>query len=147
MPNLSSILKTEISRISRKEIKVSLKALQSSNATLRKTVTELKKRVASLESQLKKLPTSATSIREQEIAPEAAENVRVSSKSIMTLRKKLGLSQGSFAKLLGVSSQAVYVMEHKGGQLRLRQATLKKYLSIRSLGKKEARKLLDEIDS
>ena len=48
MPNVAQVLKAEIGRISRREIKDSLIRLNDLNASLKKTVTELKKRIAAL---------------------------------------------------------------------------------------------------
>jgi DNA-binding transcriptional regulator YiaG len=79
------------------------------------------------------------------VPPEVAEKARVTSKGIRKLRTKLGLSQDAFARLLGVSSQAVYAMEHKEGRIRLRPATMSNMLSVRGMGKREVKKRLEEI--
>ena len=73
--------------------------------------------------------------------------MRISSRTVKALRKKLGLSQNGLAKLLGVSKQAVYVMERNAGWLRLRAQTVVKFLSLRGIGKREAAKRLEEIEA
>lgn len=78
------------------------------------------------------------------MSPEVVEKTSFSSRNIKALRTRLGISQGDFAKLLGVSSQAVYMMENKGGKLRLRQNTIKKLLSIKDIGRREAKRMLEE---
>jgi DNA-binding transcriptional regulator YiaG len=142
MPNLSQILKAEIARLSRKEIRASVSPLRSSNFTLKRTVAELKKKVAALESGCKRLAAmqgeSQKKTGEFAASQGADGKIRVTSKTIKSLRKKLGLSQDSFAALLGVSGQSVYVMERKGGRLRLRSATLAKFTALRGIGKREA---------
>jgi DNA-binding transcriptional regulator YiaG len=143
MANLSSVLKSEIIRISKKEISAAIKPLKDANISLKKTVTELKKRISALESENKKLLLNTTKKEEPQSVPENVENLRITSKTVHSLRKKLGLSQEMFGKLLGVSSNAVHTMEHKKGQLKPRTATLTKLLEIKSMGKREVLKILE----
>jgi DNA-binding transcriptional regulator YiaG len=148
MPNLSQALKTEISRISRHEIKTSIRPLHSSTIGLKKTVAELKKRIGVLESENKRLLSSHKTVEAKlaQVSPEEVEKIRITSKSIRALRAKLGLSQEEFGKLIGVSSQNVFVMEHKDGRLRFRGNTLNNIMAVKGIGKREAKKRLEEID-
>jgi DNA-binding transcriptional regulator YiaG len=148
MSNVAQALKDEIIRISHKEIKASVNPIHKSSVNLKKTVADLKKKIGFLESENKRLLKSAKIADEQvnNVSPEVAEKVRITSKSIYKLRTKLGLTQPSFAKLLGVSSQNVFALEHKEGRLRLRPKTLSNLLSIRDLGKREVKKRLEEIN-
>lgn len=146
MPNLTSILKAEITRLSRKEIKSAVQPLKNANTSLKKTVVELKKRIAALESENKQLQSVRKKTFQPEQSPEIPENIRITSKTIFSLRKKLGLSQSSFAKLLGVSSNAVYSMEHKNGRLKLRSTTLSGLLALKAMGKREVNKTLEEME-
>jgi DNA-binding transcriptional regulator YiaG len=149
MPNLSQILKAEIARLSRKEIRASVSPLRSSNFTLKRTVAELKKKIAILESNSKRLAAMQSDIKEKTGESAAAQGadgkIRITSKTVKSLRNKLGLSQDSFASLLGVSGQSVYVMERKGGKLRLRGATLAKFTALRGIGKREALRRVEEL--
>jgi len=151
MPNLSQILKAEIARISRKETKASVKPLKSAGFILKRTVASLKKRIAALESENKRLTSLVNDLYEKNAEAQIAEvkdnKVRISSRTVKALRKKLGLSQDGFATLLGVSGQSVYVMEHRGGRLRLRTQTVVKFLSLRGIGKREAARKLEEIEA
>lgn len=145
MPNISYVLKTEITRLSRKEIKSSISPLQKNSSQLKKTISDLKKKISNLESEVKKLQSFHKKEENAQVPSEMPGKVRITSKTILAARKKLGLSQNQFAKLLGVSSQAVYVMENKGGKLNLRTNTMEKYQSIKGMGKREAKKILEEI--
>jgi DNA-binding transcriptional regulator YiaG len=148
MPNLSQVIKAEISRISRKEIKSAIGQLRNSTIALKKTSAQLKKRIGALEAQTKRIASLRNALAAQEQSNATTEpdaKVRITSKTIRKLRGKLGLSQDGFAKLLGVSSQAVYIMEHKQGRLNLRTATLTKLLSVRGIGKREAQARLVEV--
>jgi DNA-binding transcriptional regulator YiaG len=147
MPNLSQVIKAEIARISRREIKAAVTPVKSSTVMLKKTAADLKKRIAVLESDAKRLMAFQSELlaeRKSQLARTTDNKARFTSKGIRALRRKLGLSQDSFAKLLGVSSQAVYIMEHKDGRLSLRSATLANLLSVRGIGKREARARLAE---
>ena len=52
------------------------------------------------------------------------------------------MTQEEFAKLVGVSSQGVYVWESKPGMLRLREATKAALMAVRGLGAREAKERL-----
>ncbi|MFH0920166.1 MAG: helix-turn-helix domain-containing protein [Fibrobacterota bacterium] len=145
MPNLSQILRAEIIRISRKEIKAAVSPLRSSNFALKKTVAELRKRLVFLESDNKRLSAFYGKMQEQTPpSSDAASKGRMTAKGVKSLRTKLGLTQAAFGKFLGISNQAVLKMEKKSGRLRLRPITLSNLLSIRGLGKREVRRRLAE---
>src|SRR3989339_1061860 len=146
MPNLSQILKAEISRIARKETKSLVNPVRASNYTLKKAVAELKRKVTVLESENKRLSAFYKNTRDQaEVKPEDIQNARITVRTVRALRKKLGFSQTAFGKLLGISGQSVLIMEKKTGRLKLRSSTLASMLSIRGIGKREAKKRLEEI--
>jgi DNA-binding transcriptional regulator YiaG len=148
MPNIAQALKAEIVRISRKEVKASVGPLHNSNVNLRKTVKDFKGRIAALEADNKRLQ-SMNKTPSAAYRPGAdsgvAQKARITSKGVRKLREKLGLTQDSFAKLLGVTMQAVYAMEHKSGRFKLRPATLAHLISVRAMGKREAKKRLEEL--
>ena len=151
MPNLSQILKAEIARISRRETNASVKPLRSAGFVLKRTVASLKKRVAFLESENKRLIALQNELWEKKAEAQMSEvknnKVRISSRSVKALRTKLGLSQDSFALLLGVSGQAVYAMERNSRRLKLRTSTVTKLLALRGIGKREAARRLEEIEA
>jgi DNA-binding transcriptional regulator YiaG len=149
MSNIAQALKAEIIRLSRKEIKANVTPLKKSNFTLKKAVWDLKNSVSVLTAENKRLSALYKSAKDKQpqVSPGAAEKARFTSKGIRILRTKLGLSQDAFAKLLGVSSQAVYVMEHKEGKrLKLRPKTLSSLLSVREMGKREVKRRLEEME-
>jgi len=146
LSDLLQRLKTEITRLSRKEIKAAIAPLQESNTKLKKTVAELKARISELENR-KRLDKftykNGDIIEEQKLSatsPEEAARLRITPRVIRNLRTKLGLSREAFAKLLGVSSQNVFAMEHKEGKLKMRSATLSKYLAVKGLSRRAALK-------
>jgi DNA-binding transcriptional regulator YiaG len=147
MPNIVKVLKDEIQRIARKEIKVSASTLHKYNVSLKKTLVEIKRQLATMKQEVRQLKKfqGKHAKAEPRVAPETAEKLRFSAKGIRSLRSKLKLSQADFAKLVGVSSLAVYQWERKEGKLALRQTTKTKLAEIRGFGRKDALKKLEEI--
>ena len=75
-------------------------------------------------------------------APEEAKKAGITSTTIRSLRKRLGLSQADFGKLAGVTTGAVYLWEKKKGPLNLRDKTKAALLSIKGMGTKGAKEKL-----
>lgn len=135
MPNLAALLKSEISRIARKEVRAETQAFKKASAQYRSDIAALKRRVASLESTLKKL--DKTGSRSRKAAEEPTQSpLRFRVDGFATLRKKLGLSAADMARLLGVSAQSVYHWE--SGKSKPRAGQLAAIAQVRKLGKREA---------
>ncbi len=149
MANLTAVLRDEIRRLARKELKGSADELRRRITEQRKEVTALKQRVDALEKQNKRLKKRVTKVEpegETPVAPEekpAAERARFSGKSIQRMREKLRLTQAEMAKLAGVSPQSVYRWARKNGPLRLRGATKEALLRVRNMGIRDARRALE----
>lgn len=147
MPNVAQLLKAEMSRLAKREVKAGVAGIRADNIRLKKSNADLKRRIAQLEKDNKRL-VAAEDRRLKEapqVAPEKAEKARITAKGIRSLRKKLGLSQAKFAQLLGVSTQIVQVWEKKEGALNVRDTARAAILSIRSIGAREAQARLDEV--
>ena len=147
MPNVMKVLKDEISRISRKEAKAAVAPVRKPSVRHRKDIADLKRRMASLEKVSKELQSRLAKAEAAQPAPAGQPDTRgwISGKGIKRLRKRLGLSQAEFAKLVGVSDQAVYIWESKPGTLKLRESTKGKVFAVRSLGAREAQQRLEEM--
>src|SRR5580765_7976180 len=93
MSNIASVLREEISRISRKEIRRETASLKKSSTTHRSEIAALKRRVQELERQLRRVSQAGESsapaaANEESISP----GTRFSARSIAAQRKRLGLS-------------------------------------------------------
>ncbi len=134
MPNLNTILKGEITRLARKEIKAAIDPIRKSNAGHRKEIAELKRLVASLQRGLK--AASKLSEARADSSEESTAGKRFSAKSLKSLRAKVGLSASEFGLLVRASGQSVYKWETgKAVPRASQQAAL---AAIRGIGKREA---------
>src|SRR6478672_10610611 len=105
MPNLSTILKGEITRLARKEIKAAVDPVRKANAGQRKEIAELKRQIAALKRDLKASRKPSKVVAQE---GEASGRTRFSAKGLKSLRAKLGLSAGEFGLLVGASGQSIY---------------------------------------
>ena len=146
MSNVAKVLKAEIARISKREAKGATQGIAKANTWLRKVVADLKKRVVLLEKENKRLVGTVKKYQEEspQKPDEDTKKARLTSKGIRSLRNKLRLSQAGFAKLVGVTTHAVFLWENKKGALSVRDRTKAALLSVRGLGAREAQQKLAE---
>jgi len=140
MPNIGSILKSEISRLARKEVRAEVSGLKKAATTYRSEIAALKQRTQNLERELRRLakgPAKATSAANDEGPSEA---VRFSAKGLAIQRKRLGLSAHDVGLLVGTSSQSVYNWEQS--KARPRAQHVPALVALRTLTKKEAQDLV-----
>lgn len=145
MPNVAKVLKEEIARIGRREAKAFFKPLRKRTTKAEKSAAEMKRRLNALEKAHALLQKRLARLESGQFAApprEKGERSWITGKGIRSLRRKLSLSQAMFARLAGVSSQAVYNWEKKSGLLRLRAKTKASIFSLRGIGAREAKKRL-----
>jgi len=141
MPSLSTILKGEITRLARKEIKAAVDPVRKANAGLRKEIAELKRQIASLRRELKLASRPA---RVQAGAGEAStSSTRFSPKGLKSLRARLGLSAAEFGLLVGAGGQSIYKWET--GKTVPRASQQAALAAMRGVGKREAARRLAAI--
>ena len=141
MPNLSTILKGEVTRLARKEIKVAIDPIRKANAAHRKEIAQLKRLVVSLRRDLK---AASKPVKARAEADQASSgSIRFSAKGLKSLRAKLGLSASEFGLLVGASGQSIYKWETgKAVPRATQQASL---AAVRGIGKREATRRLAAI--
>ncbi len=145
MPNIAALLKTEIARVARKEVRGETHQLKKAVSTYRSEIAQLKRRAQALEQQLRRLSKGIGK------AQPAASNghdaseqpFRFSAKGLASHRKRLGLSAHDCGLLLGASGQSVYKWEE--GEVRPRARHMPAIAALRGMGKKEANARLDEL--
>jgi DNA-binding transcriptional regulator YiaG len=141
MPNLNSVLRSEITRLARKEVKNATDPLRKANAGYRREIAELKRQVAALQRDLKAASRTPKSAAPIEQAPKSG--TRFVPKGLKSLRVRLGLSAADFGRLVGASGQSVYNWE--AGKTVPRPSQREALAGVRGLGKREAAKRLEAL--
>jgi DNA-binding transcriptional regulator YiaG len=140
MPNIASVLKEEIARLARKELRANTESLRKAVGTYKSEIAALKRRVEQLERQAKKSVKPSPVKHQEEAASDGLHRWRAA--GFAQHRRRLGLSAADCGKLLGVSALSVYKWE--GGQARPRSKYLPAIAALRGMGKREAAKRLEQ---
>ena len=141
MPNVATVLREEISRLARKEIRQQVDPVKKSNIELRRTVAGLKTEIAELKRTVKFLQKQEK--RRLEAPPDttAAKPARFSPKWVKADRKRLGLSARDYGRLVGVTGLTIYNWEH--GKSKPSAERLVAWAEVRGIGKREAQRRLE----
>lgn len=148
MPNVARVLREEIQRLARKQVKAGWSPVKREQVRLKKSVTDLRRQVTALSRTSQELVTKVTALlasQQTEAAKEPVADLRPTSRSLGALRRRLGLTQVQFGTLLGVSGQAVGQWESKEGRVRMRRTTLGALAGIQHIGRREARRRLESM--
>ena len=144
MSELTKVLRTEISRVAKKEARGLVEPARKSSSAAKRELVALKRRVAGLERALSILRKSTRNPAAAFKPVGPARAIRFTARGVRAQRDRLGMSAEDFGKLLGVSSQAIYNWEH--GAARPRTALLDRLAVVRAIGKREARARLRSLD-
>lgn len=136
MPNIAAILKSEISRVARKEVRGELLGLKKASAVHRAELAALKRRVQALEQELRRASKASTKAVPATTAEDAPQTLRFSAKGLASQRARLGLSVESCGLLVGASGKSVSRWE--AGDARPRAKHLPAIAALRAMGKKDA---------
>jgi DNA-binding transcriptional regulator YiaG len=144
MPNLAVVLKTEISRLARKEVRGNIEGLRRSSLQHQKTLADMKRRLAELERKIASLEKAMPRhIPSREATEQVAGAGRFSPRGLRSHRKRLKLSAEDYGKLIGVSGYTLYGWETK--KRRPGQQQLAALRSLRHMGRKEALMRLEQL--
>ena len=142
MPNLQSVLRQEIRRLARSEVRSELEATKRAVAQHRREIAELKRRNTALERTVSYLQSRET--KRLKAGPSQAEppkGTRFSVRSLKAQRRTSGLSREDYASLVGVSGSTIYNWE--SGSTKPRGKHLATLVSLRGIGKREASKRME----
>jgi DNA-binding transcriptional regulator YiaG len=135
MPNIARILREEVSRLARREVRISLEKA-------RKSVTRHQLQIASLKGQVKTLVRQVSALEKNLARSEAmsraetvTKEVRFGPRGVVSTRRRLGLSAADLASLMGVTAQTVYNWEREATRPNRQQQA--KLASLRSVGKRQ----------
>jgi DNA-binding transcriptional regulator YiaG len=142
MSNVASVLKEEIARVARREIRRETSSLKKSSTTHRSEIAALKRRILELERQLRRMGRGGQSAQpaaanEDSVSPGS----RFSAKSMAAQRLRLGLSAAECGRLIGASGQSVYNWE--AGKARPSAQHLPAIFALRNLGRRQANEILE----
>ena len=144
MPNVASVLREEIIRLARKEIRPLVGPLKKSNIELRRTVSALNKKVAALEKRANFLERQETRRLKSAPKPNKDKEVRFSPQWVINDRDRLGLSAKNYGLLVGVAGLTIYNWESWKARPRAKQ--LAAWGAVRRMGKREALRRLELLE-
>ena len=140
MPNITSLLKSEISRVARKAVRGETLALKKVVGAYRGEIAALKRRAHALEQDLRRLSRTAPKAPPPIADAQSSPTLRFSPKGLASQRKRLGLSAEDIGLLVGASGQSIYNWE--AAKARPQARHLPALAALRTLGKKEAATVL-----
>lgn len=143
MPNIASVLKEEISRLARKEIREQTGTLKKTSARYRKDIADLKRQVSDLQRKVALFEQQALKDISSRVTAADAEGVRFTAKGLRSQRKRLGLSAANYGKLVGVAGQTIYSWEQETSRPRKQQMAA--IATVRNMSKREAQARLERV--
>ena len=143
MPNIAAVLKEEIVRLTRKEIRKQTNVLRRASAQYRRDIAEMKRRVSDLQRKVTPLEEQVLKNVPAELTEVDAQRVRFTARGLRSQRQRLGLSATDCGKLIGVTDQTIYNWEHETARPRKEQ--LARIASLRRMGKREVQARLQQL--
>jgi DNA-binding transcriptional regulator YiaG len=138
MPNIATVLKEEIRRLAKKEIKSNTSSTKGAVVQFRRDIAKLKRlmqaqqrEIAFLKTQEHKRLGQPPTNGEEELG-----GVRFSARSVKAQRRRLKLSAADYGKLVGVSGLTIYNWEL--GKSHPRKQQLARLVAVRGLGRRAA---------
>ncbi|MBN1507967.1 MAG: helix-turn-helix transcriptional regulator [Sedimentisphaerales bacterium] len=143
MPNIAAVLKEEISRLARKEVRRQTNALRRASAQYRRDIAAMKRRVSELQQKVSPLEKQVLKETSAQVPKLDADGLRFTAKGLRSQRQRLGLSAADYGKLVGVTDQTIYNWEHETARPRKQQLAL--IATLRHIGKREAQARLEQL--
>ena len=146
MPNIMSALKSEISRLARKEAKQVVAPVQRASANYRGLIAGLRKQIDALQNEVAALRRVAPKAENALLATQEPQGrFWITGKGVRAMRKKTGLTQAKFSKLVGVSVPTIVNWEKVEGKVEIRRkATMARLQELKGKGKREVAEILGE---
>jgi DNA-binding transcriptional regulator YiaG len=143
MPNLASLLKSEISRLARREVNGQVEPLRVQIVKLRREVSTLKRQLQESERANKRAEQATPVVEAVQRIDQDGKQRRFSAGRLKAFRDKSGLSAPDLALLLGVSAQSIYNWE--SGSVRPSDDTVVALARLKESGKRNLRAALEQI--
>ncbi len=143
MGKVETILKSEIVRLAKRELRRTTVPLRKDVRVLKGRVSQLRKTVAGLEKFAARRESESAGDRlKLQANPDELKKARFSPRLIHLLRKRLGISQKELATLAGVTVGAIYQWEK--GIFEPRNEKKAALVALRKLGRRDVKQLLGE---
>lgn len=145
MSNIASVLKEEIARLVRRQLRGETESLKKASSRYRSEIATLKRRIEALEKQISLLERAVPKKAAPAVDQESETKLRFKPQGVRAQRARLGLSAAAMGALVGVSAQTIYNWE--AGTSRPRAEQLAMIAAVRKMGKREVKARLDQIQA
>jgi DNA-binding transcriptional regulator YiaG len=140
MSKFEDAVRAEVLRLVRKELRAQVAPLQKEVRELRRAFSQTRKQLVQIEKLTPKQAEPAT-VLALGASEEEISKSRISGNLIRSLRRRLGITQGQLATLVGVSLSAVTLWEtNKRRPTGQNRAAI---VALRKLGRREAARMLE----
>jgi DNA-binding transcriptional regulator YiaG len=143
MGKVESIIKSEIVRLAKREVKKMTLPLRGEIKFLKGIVSQLRKALLTL--QRTSPPRLKGKEVSMEVSPEEVKSARFSPRLIRSLRKRLRITQRELALLTGVTVGAIHQWER--GKFKPEMKKREIMVALRKLGRREVRKMIEAKNS
>lgn len=144
MANLAGILKEEMARQARKELRGETETLKKASSRYRTDIAALKRKLATLEQQISRLERllarNAPMVTQK---TDTSAKPRFSASGLKKYRERLGLSASRLSSILGVSAQTIYNWESAG--TRPNNEQIAKIAFLRKMSRREVQERLNQM--
>lgn len=145
MPNIATVLKEEIARLVRRELRGETESLKKASSRYRTDIAALKRRVEALEKQISRLEKLSAKNVSPAAETESGTKLRFKPQGVLAQRTRLELSAREMGALVGVSAQTIYNWE--AGTSRPKAEQLAGLAAVRKMGKREVRAQLEQMQT
>lgn len=145
MPNIASVLKEEIARLVRRQLRGETESLKKASSRYRSEIAALKRSIEALEKQISRLERMVPKKAAPTADKESETKLRFKPQGVRAQRTRLELSAREMGALVGVSAQTIYNWE--AGTSRPKAEQLAVFAAVRKMGKREVKARLDQMQA
>lgn len=137
MPNIASVLKAEITRVARKEVRTEVDALRKSSAQHRSAIASLRRQIDALQKEVRRASKQHVASDRKSNAKAAVEapQRRFSAARLAAHRAKLGVSGETYGRLVNIGGQTILNWEQ--GKARPSAQQIQQLAEARELSRPE----------
>jgi DNA-binding transcriptional regulator YiaG len=145
LPNIASVLKEEIARLVRRQLRGETENLKKASNRYRSEIAALKRRIETLEKRISRLERMGPKTVPSTADKETETKLRFKPQGVRAQRTRLELSAREMGALVGVSAQTIYIWV--AGTSRPKAEQLAVFAAVRKMGKREVKARLDQMQA